>query len=215
LLVKNKCELYSFIQKSLWRILGVDREEPEPYGRLPRNPTRERYVARILLACRTIDGRLRLLLLFHQQHLAISLATSCPATSRAMASSNHHPIHTGPGQPGQVPGSFTPSGTSTPSPHQPNSSPHPQQQQGQVDSSSGGLPSTSTQLQGPPPPLQPPIQPQSIQPLIAPRQDDPEAAGLVEPGAAVAPGPAVPITEQEVGEYREQDRYLPVRRQHP
>ncbi|KAH6906043.1 histone-fold-containing protein [Coprinopsis sp. MPI-PUGE-AT-0042] len=54
-----------------------------------------------------------------------------------------------------------------------------------------------------------PQAPLPIQPLIAPRQDDPEAAGLVEP-AAVVPGPTVPITEQEVGEYREQDRYLPI-----
>jgi hypothetical protein len=42
---------------------------------------------------------------------------------------------------------------------------------------------------------------------IAPLPDDAHAADL----PAEAPEPA-PITEQEVGQYREQDRFLPVRR---
>lgn len=44
-------------------------------------------------------------------------------------------------------------------------------------------------------------------PEIAPQQDG--SAPAPEP-ARDAPEPA-PITEQEVGEYREQDRFLPVR----
>lgn len=44
-------------------------------------------------------------------------------------------------------------------------------------------------------------------PEIAPQQDG--SAPVPEP-ARDAPEPA-PITEQEVGEYREQDRFLPVR----
>ncbi|TFY82171.1 hypothetical protein EWM64_g1847 [Hericium alpestre] len=50
-----------------------------------------------------------------------------------------------------------------------------------------------------PPPNNPP-------PIIAPQIDDPN--DLPE-NAQDAPEPA-PITEQEVGEYREQDRYLPI-----
>lgn len=49
----------------------------------------------------------------------------------------------------------------------------------------------------------PTIAPQNI----APAQDD--GSGTVPP-VPEAPEPA-PITEQEVGEYREQDRFLPVR----
>ncbi|EGN92572.1 hypothetical protein SERLA73DRAFT_190924 [Serpula lacrymans var. lacrymans S7.3] len=49
-----------------------------------------------------------------------------------------------------------------------------------------------------------------IQPMIAP-QEDGSGSGLVPETAAAqeAPEPA-PITEQEVGEYREQDRFLPI-----
>ncbi|KII91370.1 hypothetical protein PLICRDRAFT_51535 [Plicaturopsis crispa FD-325 SS-3] len=46
-----------------------------------------------------------------------------------------------------------------------------------------------------------------IQPVIAPQDD---GTGVAEEAAAQeAPEPA-PITEQEVGEYREQDRFLPI-----
>ena len=44
-------------------------------------------------------------------------------------------------------------------------------------------------------------------PNIAPQDD---GSGVVPQPAQDAPEPA-PITEQEVGEYREQDRFLPVR----
>jgi hypothetical protein len=44
-------------------------------------------------------------------------------------------------------------------------------------------------------------------PNIAPLDD---GSGLAHESVRDAPEPA-PITEQEVGEYREQDRYLPVR----
>lgn len=44
---------------------------------------------------------------------------------------------------------------------------------------------------------------------IAPQDD---GSGVVPAPAGEAPEPA-PITDQEVGEYREQDRFLPVR--HP
>ncbi|OCH84778.1 histone-fold-containing protein [Obba rivulosa] len=43
-------------------------------------------------------------------------------------------------------------------------------------------------------------------PNIAPQND---GSGVVPEAAREAPEPA-PITEQEVGEYREQDRYLPI-----
>jgi hypothetical protein len=42
---------------------------------------------------------------------------------------------------------------------------------------------------------------------LAPQND---GSGVTAVAAHEAPAPA-PITEQEVGEYREQDRYLPVR----
>ncbi len=44
-------------------------------------------------------------------------------------------------------------------------------------------------------------------PNIAPQDD---GSGVVPQPVQDAPSPA-PITEQEVGEYREQDRFLPVR----
>lgn len=45
-------------------------------------------------------------------------------------------------------------------------------------------------------------------PIIAPQDD---GSGVIpDPSQHEAPEPA-PITEQEVGEYREQDRFLPVR----
>lgn len=44
-------------------------------------------------------------------------------------------------------------------------------------------------------------------PVIAPLDD---GSGMTHETVPEAPEPA-PITEQEVGEYREQDRYLPVR----
>jgi hypothetical protein len=47
-------------------------------------------------------------------------------------------------------------------------------------------------------------------PNIAPLDD---GSGLSHESVRDAPEPA-PITEQEVGEYREQDRYLPVRFNH-
>ena len=46
-----------------------------------------------------------------------------------------------------------------------------------------------------------------VPPIIAPQTD---ASGNAPEPAPEAPEPA-PITEQEVGEYREQDRFLPVR----
>jgi hypothetical protein len=55
----------------------------------------------------------------------------------------------------------------------------------------------------------------SFPPTIAPQTDNsshaPEATQQQTPDAA----DPVPITEQEVGEYREQDRYLPVSRLPP
>ncbi|KAF9244648.1 histone-fold-containing protein [Melanogaster broomeanus] len=47
-----------------------------------------------------------------------------------------------------------------------------------------------------------------IQPIIAPQQEDGSTI-VPETTAQDAPGPT-PITEQEVGEYREQDRFLPI-----
>jgi len=49
----------------------------------------------------------------------------------------------------------------------------------------------------------------SFPPTIAPQTD---SSGNAPESAQQSPDPAdpVPITEQEVGEYREQDRYLPV-----
>ncbi|KAH9943539.1 histone-fold-containing protein [Amylocystis lapponica] len=44
-------------------------------------------------------------------------------------------------------------------------------------------------------------------PNIAPAQDD--SSGVIPEPVREAPEPA-PITDQEVGEYREQDRYLPI-----
>lgn len=44
-------------------------------------------------------------------------------------------------------------------------------------------------------------------PIIAPQND---GSGVAPEAPREAPEPA-PITEQEVGEYREQDRFLPVR----
>lgn len=54
----------------------------------------------------------------------------------------------------------------------------------------------------------------SFPPTIAPQTDNSSNA---PEAAQQAPDPAepVPITEQEVGEYREQDRYLPVSRLPP
>ena len=54
----------------------------------------------------------------------------------------------------------------------------------------------------------------SFPPTIAPQAD---GSGNVPEAAQQAPDAAepVPITEQEVGEYREQDRYLPVSRLAP
>jgi len=46
-------------------------------------------------------------------------------------------------------------------------------------------------------------------PNIAPLNDGSSAAAPAETTTQDAPEPA-PITEQEVGEYREQDRFLPV-----
>jgi nuclear transcription Y subunit beta len=46
-----------------------------------------------------------------------------------------------------------------------------------------------------------------IQPMIAPQED---GSGSV-PETAHEPPQPTPITDQEVGEYREQDRFLPVR----
>jgi hypothetical protein len=53
----------------------------------------------------------------------------------------------------------------------------------------------------------------SFPPTIAPQTD---SSGNAPEAAQQAPDAAepVPITEQEVGEYREQDRYLPVSRLH-
>jgi hypothetical protein len=50
---------------------------------------------------------------------------------------------------------------------------------------------------------------ESFPPSIAPQTD---SSGNAPESAQQSPDPAepVPITEQEVGEYREQDRYLPV-----
>ena len=48
-----------------------------------------------------------------------------------------------------------------------------------------------------------------IQPTLAPQPED-GAGDAHESTPPQAPPPA-PITEQEVGEYREQDRFLPVR----
>jgi len=50
---------------------------------------------------------------------------------------------------------------------------------------------------------------ESFPPTIAPQTD---SSGTAPESAQQSPDPAesVPITEQEVGEYREQDRYLPV-----
>ncbi|TFK32691.1 histone-fold-containing protein [Crucibulum laeve] len=47
-----------------------------------------------------------------------------------------------------------------------------------------------------------------LQPII-PALDDSNSGSVVVPTPADAPEPA-PITEQEVGEYREQDRFLPI-----
>ncbi|KAF9219795.1 histone-fold-containing protein [Gyrodon lividus] len=47
-----------------------------------------------------------------------------------------------------------------------------------------------------------------IQPVIAPQQEDGPSV-VPDTTAQEAPGPT-PITEQEVGEYREQDRFLPI-----
>ena len=52
------------------------------------------------------------------------------------------------------------------------------------------------------------IAPQTIAPQTIAPQDD---GSGVAPAPTVEPVEPVPITEQEVGEYREQDRYLPVR----
>lgn len=46
-----------------------------------------------------------------------------------------------------------------------------------------------------------------IQPMIAPQED---GSGSV-PETSHEPPQPTPITDQEVGEYREQDRFLPVR----
>jgi len=51
-----------------------------------------------------------------------------------------------------------------------------------------------------------PQHPPAITPLIAPQSD---GSGAVPDVPREPPEPA-PITEQEVGEYREQDRYLPI-----
>ena len=54
-------------------------------------------------------------------------------------------------------------------------------------------------------------------PTIAPQNIAPQTIAPQDDGSGVAPAPVpeaaepVPITEQEVGEYREQDRFLPVR----
>ncbi|KZT07904.1 histone-fold-containing protein [Laetiporus sulphureus 93-53] len=48
---------------------------------------------------------------------------------------------------------------------------------------------------------------ESFAPLNIAPQDD--GTGVIAPSSADAPEPA-PITEQEVGEYREQDRFLPI-----
>ena len=56
-----------------------------------------------------------------------------------------------------------------------------------------------------------------FQPTIAPQAIAPQNIAPQDDGSGVAPAPVpeapepVPITEQEVGEYREQDRFLPVR----
>ena len=50
-----------------------------------------------------------------------------------------------------------------------------------------------------------------VQPILAPQPADEEDAN--DPSETTTPPEAVPpapITEQEVGEYREQDRFLPV-----
>ena len=54
----------------------------------------------------------------------------------------------------------------------------------------------------------------SFPPTIAPQAD---SSGNAPESAQTSPDPTepVPITEQEVGEYREQDRYLPVSPVHP
>ena len=65
-------------------------------------------------------------------------------------------------------------------------------------------PATSNMSDFAPPP------PQNIAPQnIAPASQD-DGSGVVPQVPEDAPEPA-PITEQEVGEYREQDRFLPVR----
>lgn len=48
-----------------------------------------------------------------------------------------------------------------------------------------------------------------IQPALAPQPELEGADAAHETSSSDAPPPA-PITEQEVGEYREQDRFLPV-----
>ncbi|KAI1784656.1 histone-fold-containing protein [Ganoderma leucocontextum] len=54
----------------------------------------------------------------------------------------------------------------------------------------------------------PPPPPHNIAPHIAPAAQG-DGSGVVPQPAEDAPSPA-PITEQEVGEYREQDRFLPI-----